>query len=800
MTSRASTANSSLARSGSNAMLLPNIPRLNADEKSRFKYISEYEKLEPELRRHHIGTAETTNTLGLKDVPADFDRRVPLMSDPTRAEIEFGRQHTGRARSAKKVASGGTAGSTKGTAAATALFPSEAAAAPKRGTTQSNSPSSTQQPQQRLSAAEIRPSSGRRASQEGPLPRENKEPLLFLAATAAAAGTAAAFPSALSKKLVAAAADAKVPMSIPRLRSAPPPPTKTTAQRSTSLPDKKAFKAPRCDSVRRASTTPAPPPAPPARSLTSAEEVARVLCVLLDPPPQYVSSLDLDLSCLDLEWLRNGAATPRHLTNITNYCDGLDAGNAPLKVNSPRSVITFLEHGVSLTDWVEDDADSNAHRGDCAGDSSGSVSTRLRAELQQHRRAHRQAQRRAACAELEKSYLAFCSQVSLQDVLACYRQARRASLNSNAAIVAQEIAAVSTAVIQRRERQRRVFETNKMRMLRQVQQAKELQERQEAAEQRQQQAELDAEEERRRKATEEETARRLQQERLAARRAEREQREEAAWRQLQSRMVKAEARNAEQVAARERQRRVLQEEREARATERAQRVARITATLEEQAARQDQKRLEKERKVAEMRLAREARLAEEQRLQTEKHQRAAQQRDEARQRAAEAEEAARAAALERQAQVETRLQGFYGRRRDEAAQRAALEAEHQKRLEEARAEAYAKEAQFKRATQEKLVQHEERYQDTRAHQLADIAWRRAAEREEQEDKAYVVLQLQRKAEYQKLYTVADLLEKRRAANAVTQQRNLICEQAMRERDKLREERDALKKQLASSAP
>ncbi|KPA81319.1 hypothetical protein ABB37_03719 [Leptomonas pyrrhocoris] len=812
--SRVSTASAAVSKSVFNAMQLPNIPRLTTDEKSRSKYISEYEKFEPELRRHHIGTPETTNTLGLKDVPADFDRTVPSISEPTKAEIEFARQHSTRARSAKKSVDGG------------AKLTAFAAAAASRPATSNNAMSALAA---KRGTMEGRLSSARESLFEGRLPSASKQRPSFITAVqlteaaetatateAAASADAAAvdagqpltppeprFPTPPSQRslLETRAPDGKAQMtSLSRMRSAPPLTKTTTATANAAAPAQRSMTPPRSNFVRWTRTDPSVPPLPSAavKDAASAAETARVLCVLLEPPTQYVTSLDLDLSCFDLEWLRLGAVPPRHRTTISNYNDAPGADTHPAKINSPRSVITLLEHGVSLKDWAGGSTDSSTagSAGARSPPPSAGQSPRLQAELQQHRVARVLARQKAVREELESSYQSLCALAPLQELLTCYRQVRSANAHTDADLGDEEKASLSTVVLQRQERQRRVFETNKMRMLRQVQQAKEMHEHQTIAERRQQQAEADAAEVRRQKAAEEVAARRLQQERLEARRAEREQREEAVRLELQSRMTKVEARNAERVAARERQQKAFHQEREAQAAERARRMERNTTALEEQAALLEQKRLEKEKKLEELRLMRETRLAEEHRLQVEKQLRAAQQRDEARQRAAEAEEAVRVAALERQAQAQARLQDFYARRRDEAAQRAMAESEHQKRIEEARAESAAKEEKFKASIQEKLQRHEERYQDTRARQLADIAWRREAEQEEQEEKANTVLQLHRVAEFNKLRTVVDLLEKRKAANAVTRQRTLICEQAMRDREKLREERESLKQQLA----
>lgn len=73
-----------------NTVVLPNIPKMT-DDKNRLRYMTDYEKYEPELLKHHLGPQDTTITVNLKAIPADFDRTVPSSSDLTQAEIEYER-------------------------------------------------------------------------------------------------------------------------------------------------------------------------------------------------------------------------------------------------------------------------------------------------------------------------------------------------------------------------------------------------------------------------------------------------------------------------------------------------------------------------------------------------------------------------------------------------------------------------------------------------------------------------------------------------------------------------------------
>ncbi|KAG5488744.1 hypothetical protein JIQ42_00361 [Leishmania sp. Namibia] len=785
------------------SITLPNIPRIAADEKSRQKYLSEYDKYEPELRRHHLGAAETTNTIGLKDVPADFDRTVPSLLGPTEAEQEYERACESRKAPALRKGYRGAGTRASHVAGADVFTPS----ARKFISPQpSQVARSDEEPQQRVTPSASRPSSAvstTATSSAAPEAGEKAAPVALVEADGTRAWAAAVIeaapahiprpPSALPKRKPATATP---PMSQPRARTAPSlkPPLATTRLGQRSGPSS-------ATPARVARPRPPPQERPlrattPATALT-AESTARLLLVLLNPPQKYIASLHLDLSFFDLGWLQSGQAAPHRLTTIENHFNNNEA-LPRFRINSPRSVITLLKNGASPKDWGPGSGAASAPAMSSLGSATKEIAA-VQAEVCAHRRAYVQAQRDALRRSLQDSYSTLCACAPLNDVVNWYRRLNEADMLSDAVREEEELLPLATVVRQRQERQRRVFESSKVRMMREVQHAKELQDHESASMQRKLQAEAEAEEERSHKALEEQEARRLVQARLEAHQAERQRWEEAYRQRLQARLDRAETRKAERMSARKRQQQAMQELREARETERVRRLERKAALLEEQAVAQEQKRREKEVKCEELRAMRETRLAEEHRALAEKQQRAACLREEARQRAAEAEEAMRRAALQRQLDAEERLRGFQARRQEEAAQRAAATAVHHERLNEARSQALAKEELFKATLVEKHLQEEERYCNTRARQLADIMWRREAEWEQEEAKAYVVLQLQRIAEFKKLHTVASLLEKCKAACAVVRQRERICEQAMRAREKLRAERDALK-HLISSLP
>lgn len=836
-------------------MTLPNIPRIAADEKSRQKYLSEYDKYEPELRRHHLGGVDTTNTIGLKDVPANFDRTVPSLFGPTEAELEYERARENRKH--QTIRRGERAHAARGTSLSAAAMGPTDTAYPGPGTRRSMAPlpptpsaataAAIAAPADNAFNNASRPSSARAAgtaaaaaaasagAEEGAAtvtwgdadatstppanpsaaPGDPAAPP-FTEATAATPSAAAAVtivsPACMLRPpSTSPGRPARTAMSAPRARTAPsvkspPPPAQRLGQRfgvssATPRPPPGLMRSrpPPPPPPRPASVSPARPrTAVSTRRLANAEATARVLHVLLDPPPQYASALDLNLSFFDLSWLRNGEATPLNLTTLSNHSTD-DAGFQAPRINSPRSVITMLEHGATPKDWdpVQSTASVAAMT---AGREYAPDATAVQAEVREQRRAHVQAQREALRRRLQDSYAALCARANFNDVVTWYRRLRQADMLAETPLEEEDRVSLATAVLQRQERQRRVFETNKLRMMRQVQQAQEVLERQAVSEQRKAQAETEAEAERLRKAQEEQESRRMQQVRLEGHRLERQRREEAYRQQLEMRLAKAESRNAERAAARERQLQAAHQQREAQEAERLRRLQRNTAVLEEQAAAVEERRREKEAKAEETRTAREARLAREHRALAEKQLRAAQLRDEARQRAAEADEAAREAARVRQEQAELRLYDFYLRRQEEAAARAAVEAAHHERLNEVRAQALEREEQFRAAVEDSMAQHEQQHREARLRQVSEALWRRESDWEEQEAKAYAVLQQHRITEFNKLHNVVDLLEKRKAANAIMRQRQLVCEQAMRDREKLRMERDALKQHITSIAP
>lgn len=71
-----------------NTMVLPNIPKMT-DDKNKIKYMTDYEKYEAELLKHHLGNPESTVTMGLKNIPVNFERTVPSQDEPTAAEVEY---------------------------------------------------------------------------------------------------------------------------------------------------------------------------------------------------------------------------------------------------------------------------------------------------------------------------------------------------------------------------------------------------------------------------------------------------------------------------------------------------------------------------------------------------------------------------------------------------------------------------------------------------------------------------------------------------------------------------------------
>ncbi|CAD2212851.1 hypothetical protein AGDE_15390 [Angomonas deanei] len=179
-----------------------------------------------------------------------------------------------------------------------------------------------------------------------------------------------------------------------------------------------------------------------------------------------------------------------------------------------------------------------------------------------------------------------------------------------------------------------------------------------------------------------------------------------------------------------------------------------------------------------------------------RQEKAARAREEARRRADEEEQRVREVALARQREVEKRLEEFERERQEKRLTRAREEEEKEQRRELARLKEEQKEEEFKAKVIRTQQEHEAAYAEAQKERELELALRKEKEREEIEEKLYAVRKKKRVDEFCKLRTTADLFEKRKAADAVEEQRNLIYEKMMTERKLLNEERDQLKKTIS----
>lgn len=460
------------------------------------------------------------------------------------------------------------------------------------------------------------------------------------------------------------------------------------------------------------------------------------------------------------------------------------------EITSPRSVLVLLRSGVAM-----EDLQATVEPSDLEAATQPLMGKRPDAETQkavlQRLTQQRRAQSEALLNALVREYNSFCSQVQLDSLIAAYHRVVEEE-KQQVTISEEDQASMATAVLLRQERQHRVFESNKIRMLREVQQAREAHDRHVIAEERHREAEAEAELLRTTKAKEREEQRQRQQERLEARREEREAREEVYKQLLEERLTKASERSDERARARERQVQARHAQRLAREEERQRRISRNMAVVAEQAVALEKKREEKDARLVELRQEREARLQEEHTVLHEKQARAARQREEAKARAQDVEDQLRIASEEAFHAAEVRYEEFRAHRQEAVAERTAREAQHQQRLEELRDDLFKKYDSIRTATIEKHRRCEENWVATQKERLVNLMWKRETELEQARMKTYSIRQQQRVAEFQKLQTVVNLMAKRRAADVVVRQREVIYEQAMRDRVVLREERETLK--------
>ncbi|EPY35183.1 hypothetical protein AGDE_07546, partial [Angomonas deanei] len=514
-------------------MLLPNIPKLT-DDKSRVKYMTDYEKYEGELHKHHLGPA--TNTVGLRSLNADFDRRVPSLDEPMDVDRLYGQQKK------KNTTTRGGSGKTNSrsitpvplaTAAAETKSATRTSVAPLSGEVepvkeksvpvQNSGNSSTVEDAKPAAAPQSNPSKkansvtkeGKRQSARSAPPVKDTTPATLGSAMVRTAGRT-------TKPAATGRSSSETPVPTHSFKPASTAPTSdpldprlkfTEAARNTALP--------RGDTETKA-------PLLGTSGSNDVEGCAELLRLLVTPPYEYADSFLLEMEGIDLSWLAGKRPRPAVLTSIEQLSP--TGGTVPT-LYSPRSALVCLRNGVSMADLkpsVSEDQLPNEKN--------------LREAVSVFR-SERDAKRRSRLlGMLRADYRELCAKVDVERLIEAFHHPPPPKALSDP----------PTALLQRQERQRKVFETNKVRMEKQVEYAKETQARRLEAEERLRQAEEEAQlalEEKKRKEME---AKALQEERLERQKQKNKEMEEFYQQQLDTRIALAEERSKQREEAQER--------------------------------------------------------------------------------------------------------------------------------------------------------------------------------------------------------------------------------------------------------
>lgn len=840
-----------------NTMVLPNIPKMT-DDKNRIKYMTDYEKYEPELLKHHIGNAETTTTIGLKNVPAEFDRTVPSPSDPTVAEVEYEKYVALRnARRKKKRFHASTPGDivvTKPKPKVSVTVPSSPAPAasstPAADWQSTPAKGSADHSADGTASGEAAPGAG--ATVVPPISTDLK------VSSASDTKVVLHTPTSVSRpQRKRGGSKSETKQATPASKTVPEPVLKPSISNSTfthdagrplsetssasrmsgaqskgfgaassklpavhSIPVKKPATAPSGFSARRvhssptrASTPPkgSPPrePIKPPKKEMSAEEVQKYLAENCPPGPTVTkiepASLGADAAeCADI--LRVIVdPPPEYAASVKIELKGLDIDWIVEKRRRPNQLTT-------LQNWQSMTTPNVAPR----ITSPRSVLVLLRNGVSTNDlRPHlpkdddvllpQDPELRAAVKryriDRDKVRRDELNELLLTDyvnICSKFSQQELILAVNKPPDLSEKANVLPTSLLERQEKQKKQFEINKIRMSRANELAESVHQKRVAAEERRLRAEEEMRENLEAKAKAEEDARKMQQQRLAEQKRKLEMMERVALENLKQRQALAEKRNQERLEAQERQFQIRQQIRKEKEEERQRRFARAALMQEQQAELVMKKREEIERKLAEIEEIKRQKVEEDQRLLKEKQMRVKQARKEAAKRAAEQEEKIRQAAMEKQEHVQQRIERFLEAREMEAQQRAEMEREKSMRRREAFQHAQEMQEEFKVLTAEKRQQHEVVYQGLVEQKQLMLTMHREQEREEMANKASAIRMLQRVEEFKKLGTVAQLIEKKRIAEHVEKQRQEILAKSLLERDKLNAEKAELRQRLESA--
>nr|CCC53611.1 conserved hypothetical protein [Trypanosoma vivax Y486] len=841
------TRKTSMPKERGQSVVIPNIPKI-MDERARVKLMCDYEKYEAEFFKHHIGTAETTCTMGVKFAPVDFDRHLPSRDEPTVAERAAEMRKQLRAKMKEQAARASTfhllsversrtSGRLKqsevgahATGAGGGYRPHggnsgiSGAAALAVGT-----PASTAAPETLPGChAQVAESAHPKASvglspvlAPIPIPEHvqlrgsSQRHITSMSSKEMNVPQPASSPATLvvgPKGCEPSSANASVPNDASVGAS-----QRVALRPSTRKPNSLAWAD---DANAKSSPMRGKPVVSPiGSSRNHNERVAELIMQLhrntqqeversAQTKPVRLQDTKFSYSSWDAQHCARLLRILLKPPNEFGESFKLDMRNIELRWMWSNRVPKCF---VSLQTWRGGDGDDGVENecsvinsprsvlvllrngvtvadlksGEVFDDATLPIEPETRTTIRNLRRQHHAKKLDKLLAHLRSDYLSLCLTVSLSDILEEFHATKQ-----------KEAAAVPTSIREAQEKQKRVFEVATRQLEKHMAFSRDVQRRRLLVEERRRQAEDEARQKLQKKKDEERAAHeqallrfKAQQQRLA-------EMVTLYQRQLEERLATAAAKNARLIEARERKMELRREEAKKHAEERKARCERMREMHEFQRDLIRQKNEEREARIEHLRVEQERKRREAHEVLVEKVMKSMSLRERARQRAAEHEDEVRQAAHEQQQKVEERIERFHQAREEERVRRAKKEAEKRCRMKEAFSAAKVKLETFKEEVVQKQEKHQKRYSELQQQREAEVLERRERDRQDMETKAFAVTQRQRITEFKKLEMVIQLVAKREVAEVLESQRELLLREAEKKRLALVEERNALKQNFA----
>ncbi|ESL11426.1 hypothetical protein TRSC58_00822 [Trypanosoma rangeli SC58] len=746
-------------------VVIPNIPKV-VDEKARIRLLCDYEKYESELFKHHLGTPETTRTLGLKFVPVDFDRRMPSRDELTLAEREY--EACRRIRKKNKQLS---------SLAAISRPPPQYEAAdvqPAAFTLNEAANASLMRPSTMASTSvplpeHVLPQTMNRNRSVRPTKTSSTpaHPPLSPEATVLETSENKAAPVAARKKLLPTR-----PLHQPSQKKDSKPQPEMKMETIRSMVPERPLRPASSRKIGAVSGSSGGLPQSKSENVLSAERCAQLLRVLLCTPPEYSESFKLDLRNIDLRWM-HGSRYPNSFVTVNTWHPPENGASVP-SINSPRSVIVMLQNGIAVDDLMPH---TTIHDGAFLP-----TDPELRQLVKRMRIERKQRCREQLLQTLSEKYMELCRTVNLAEVLKAFREDGKRNI----------VVEIPTSLKRDHERRRRALLMERSRLEKQINFAKDVHMRQRIAEERQLRAEQEAQAKMEAKKAEERLAHERATERLALQRQKIAEREAFYRKGLEERQARAAEKQARRMEAQQQLMEHRREQQQRLAEERHLRFERVAEKQEKQKLMIQQKHEAKEEKLHRLREEQERRQEELHAKILESAAKSMELRELARKRAAMHEEKVRQLAEEQQQRVEERLARFQQNSKKMRAQRTLEEEKKLARAKEVLTAAAEKISSLKGDVIEKQEKHKKLFDELQHQREAELMTRQEREREEVEAKSFAVVRKKRVTEFAKLETVLQLISKREAALSLEMERATLRQEMCKAREAMVAERQALK--------